>query len=61
MIDWTALSSCRKIEEEFSWDSRLFSEKIWLEDVSIVLKNEDYQWDFKELSRVPAFYDNQNI
>ena len=61
LIDWTALSSCRKIEEEFSWDSRLFSEKIWLEDVSIVLKNEDYQWDFKELSRVPAFYDNQNI
>lgn len=61
LIDWTALSSCRKIEEEFSWDSRLFSKKIWLEDVTIALKNDDYQWDFKELSRVPAFYANQNI
>lgn len=61
LIDWTALSSCRKIEEEFSWNPRLFSEKIWLEDVSLVLKNDNYQWDFKELSRVPAFYANQNI
>lgn len=61
LIDWAALSSCRKIEEEFSWDQRLFSEKIWLEDVTLVLRNDDYKWDFKALSRIPAFYSNQNI
>lgn len=61
LIDWHAISGCNKIEKEFSWDEKLFSEKIWFDDVSLFLKNEDFKWDFKELSKVQTFYSRSKI
>lgn len=61
LIDWHAISGCNKIEKEFSWDDKLFSEKIWFDDVSLFLKDEDFKWDFKELSKVQAFYSRSKV
>lgn len=61
LIDWKAISGCNKIEKEFSWDEKLFSEKIWFDDVSLFLKNEDFKWDFKELSKVQTFYSRSKV
>jgi hypothetical protein len=52
LVNWSALSRSKALNKTFFWDKSLYSYDVWFKDVSVFLKNETYQWDFKGLSKL---------
>lgn len=51
-VNWEKLSCCNKLNSELFFDKSLFDYKTWINDVFRILGNANYQWDFKELSKI---------
>lgn len=51
-VNWGKLSCSKKLHNELFFDKKLFDYKIWINDVFRILGNSDYQWNFKELSKI---------
>lgn len=60
-IDWKTFSGSRALNKSFTWDKSLFSYEVWLKDIFKLLKNKDYQWNFKSLSRLDSINWNDSI
>lgn len=52
-IQWELLSKSPRLNEFLKWD-KIYSESRWIKNVRNILKDEDYLWDFKELSRLDS-------
>jgi len=51
-VSWKELSECKKLEETFRYDDKLFIERVWRND--IILQLDKYKWDFNSLSRIDS-------
>jgi hypothetical protein len=51
-VDWAVLSGSGAINNTLSWDKSLFIYDVWLNDILKLLKNPEYKWDFKSLSKI---------
>ena len=53
-VQWDSLSKSSKLNDILKKDSTIYSEKRWVKNVKDFLENEDYLWDFKELSKLES-------
>lgn len=59
LVDWNTLSHTKALNKTFFWDRSLYSYDVWIKDVSALLKNNAYQWNFKGLSKLDSI--NWNV
>lgn len=60
-VDWNIISSSKNLDKSFKWDKSLFSYEVWLKDVLILLKNQEYHWNYKSLSKLESINWNESI
>ncbi|HEY5590251.1 MAG TPA: DarT ssDNA thymidine ADP-ribosyltransferase family protein [Paludibacter sp.] len=60
-VNWTVLSGSIALNNTFRWDKSLFNYDVWFRDVLKLLKNREYQWDFKSLSKLDNINWNDSI
>ncbi|MDR2410907.1 MAG: hypothetical protein LBE13_22735, partial [Bacteroidales bacterium] len=53
-VNWTALSRSQALNKTFFWDKSLFNYEVWRKDVLKLIKEDDYEWDFKGLSKLDS-------
>jgi hypothetical protein len=58
-INWKELSGCKKLEETFRYDEKLFNEKVWRKDV--IQQLDRYGWNFYELSKIGSINSDYGI
>jgi len=61
IVNWSALSGSKALNQTLKWDKSLFSYEVWLKDVLKLMKNDLCQWNFKELSRLDSVNWNDEI
>ena len=61
IVNWSALSGSKTLNQTFKWDKLLFNYDVWLKDVLKLIKNDLYQWNFKELSKLDSINWNDEI
>jgi hypothetical protein len=61
IIKWQALSGSKALNKTFRWDKSLFNYDVWLKDVLKLLKITEYQWNFRELSKLDSINWNDAI
>lgn len=60
-VNWSYLSCSNAVNKTLSWDKSLFSYEVWINDVLKLLKNPEYKWDLKSLSRINNINWNDTI
>jgi hypothetical protein len=61
IVDWNILSGSNNLNRDLKWDKQLWNYKGWINDVVNQLDNNDYQWDFKNLSRLDSINWNDQL
>jgi len=61
IIEWDILSSSKKLNEALKWDKKMLGYDIWLKNTIRILKNKEYHWNFKLLSKLDSINFNNVI
>lgn len=61
LVDWKAFSRSIGLNNSFKWDRTLFNYSVWLKDLEKLLKNPNYLWDFKSLSKLESINWNDSV
>lgn len=59
-VQWDMLSQSTKLNDYLKWDI-IFAERRWLKNVRELLEDENYRWDFKELSKLDSINSHIDI
>lgn len=61
IVNWSALSSSKSLNNSLKWNKSLFNYEVWLKDVIKLLKNKSFKWNFERLSTLDSINWNDSI